>query len=148
MIKRYKLNKNIFVAFILLLVSSNLFAQVAINEDATDPHKSAILDIKSTHMGLLIPRMNFSQMYNIKQPATGLLVFNTSANYFYYYDGENWKNLANQLEDDSVKTLNVRETLNIQASEEPEKPNVGDLYMDIQTKKLRCWDGTEWKDLW
>jgi hypothetical protein len=133
---------------LLLFFASQTFAQVAINEDATDPDNSAMLDIKSTHMGLLIPRMNFSQMYNIERPATGLLIFNTSANIFYYYDGEKWRNLANKLENDSVKSLNVNETLNIKASETPKKPKTGDLYMDNKTKTLRCWNGTEWKDLW
>jgi len=134
----------------MVVLSASLIgkAQVAINEDASDPDNSAMLDIKSTHMGLLIPRMNFSQMYNIERPATGLLIFNTSANVFYYYDGKEWKNIAGRLEDSNVKTLNVKQTLNIKPGKAPAAPKKGDLYMDATSNKLRCWNGSEWKDLW
>ena len=140
-----KINLLLVLIFFLSITG---YSQVAINEDASDPDSSAMLDIKSTHKGLLIPRMNFSQMYNVDRPATGLLVFNTSANVFYYYDGGNWRNLSNPLHDKSFKSLNINETLNLRASKTPKAPKLGDLYMDIKTKKLRCWNGTEWKNLW
>ena len=142
------MKKIFFTIAIVLAISLIGTAQVAINEDATDPDNSAMLDIKSTHMGLLIPRMNFSQMYNIQRPATGLLIFNTSINLFYYYDGINWRNISTHLENPSVKSINVKETLNIKPSNKPIKAKKGDLYMDEVTNKLRCWDGKVWQDLW
>jgi hypothetical protein len=56
----------------------------------TAPDNSALLDMTSTSMGLLIPRVTATQMNAIAAPATALLVFNTTANTFYYYDGTQW----------------------------------------------------------
>lgn len=56
----------------------------------TSPDNSALLDLTSTSMGLLIPRVTATQMNAIASPATSLLVFNTTANTFYYYDGTQW----------------------------------------------------------
>lgn len=45
------------------LLASSLFAQngVAINGDNSSPDASAMLDIKSTEKGILIPRMTTAQ---------------------------------------------------------------------------------------
>ncbi|MCH2045991.1 MAG: hypothetical protein MK212_17885, partial [Saprospiraceae bacterium] len=51
---------------------------VGINNDGTDPDASAILDIKSTTQGLLIPRMTSTQRDAIGTPATSLMIYNTS----------------------------------------------------------------------
>jgi hypothetical protein len=56
----------------------------------TSPNNSALLDLTSTTMGLLIPRVTATQMNAIASPATGLLVYNTTANTFYYYNGTAW----------------------------------------------------------
>jgi hypothetical protein len=140
--------KKILLLFIgLILVTMSAYTQVAINEDASDPESSAMLDISSTHLGLLIPRMNFSQMYRIEKPATGLLIFNLSVNTFFFYNGKEWVNLLNT-ESEKFKVLNIKTLMHINPNEAPEKPKTGDLYMDINTKTLRCWNGTEWKNLW
>jgi len=70
-----------------------LNAQVAINDDGSSPDSSAMLDIKSTNKGLLLPRMTEAQIEALVDPANGLLVFNTTDNRFYFYEesaGE-WK---------------------------------------------------------
>ena len=43
-----------------------------------------------TYKGFLMPRLTNLQMLNIGDPATGLLVFNTEKNKFYYYNGTEW----------------------------------------------------------
>ncbi|MCE7933215.1 MAG: hypothetical protein DYG96_01340 [Chlorobi bacterium CHB2] len=53
----------------------------------TAPDQSAALDIVSTTGGLLIPRMTSAQRDQIPNPATGLLVFNTTTGNFEYNDG-------------------------------------------------------------
>src|SRR5436190_8125675 len=53
---------------------------VAINNDASLPDNSAILDIKSGTKGLLIPRMNTAAIAAIVNPAKGLLVLDTAKN--------------------------------------------------------------------
>jgi hypothetical protein len=65
---------------------------VAINSDGTQADQSAMLDVKSTIGGILIPRMTQTQRNNISSPATGLMVYQTdNTDGFYYYDGAGWK---------------------------------------------------------
>ncbi|HPT13329.1 MAG TPA: tail fiber domain-containing protein [Bacteroidales bacterium] len=76
---------------ILILFLINSFAgmaQVAINTDNSDADNSAMLDVKSTTKGLLIPRMTTAQRDAIAGPANGLLIFQTDgAPGFYYNSG-------------------------------------------------------------
>jgi hypothetical protein len=66
---------------------------VAINTDGSTADASAILDVKSTSKGILIPRMTTAQRTGITTPATGLLVFDTDTNAFWYYTGSAWTKL-------------------------------------------------------
>ncbi len=82
-----------------LLLNFDLYAQnsvgVAINNDNSDPDNSAILDVKSTSQGILIPRMTESERDNISSPAIGLLVYQTNGSAgFYYHDGNDWMSLT------------------------------------------------------
>ena len=65
-------------------------AQVAINTDGTTPNSSAMLDIKSTSKGLLTPRMTTAQRNSIVSPATGLMVYDTDVNKFFFYAIGSW----------------------------------------------------------
>lgn len=68
---------------------------VGINTDNTDPDGSAILDVKSTNRGILIPRMLEAERNAITSPATGLLIFQTDVTPgFYYFDGAIWRPIA------------------------------------------------------
>lgn len=71
-------------------VFSMSYAQVAINADGSSPDGSAILDISSTGMGVLFPRMTAAERDAISNPATGLMVYNTDDNIIYIYDGTLW----------------------------------------------------------
>src|SRR4051812_47818946 len=51
---------------------------VAINATGAAPAASAMLDVSSTTMGSLIPRMTSAQRTAIAAPATGLEVYDTS----------------------------------------------------------------------
>ena len=90
--------KKIVCVFLLLgtLLSLSLKSQnVAITDDDTyTANSSSMLDVKSTTKGLLIPRLTTAQRVAIITPATGLLVFDTSLNGFYYYNGSAWINLS------------------------------------------------------
>jgi hypothetical protein len=44
-----------FMLITILLFGSTLFAQVAINTDNSAPDNSAMLDVKSTVRGVLVP---------------------------------------------------------------------------------------------
>jgi hypothetical protein len=52
---------------------------------------SAVLDVRSTTKGLLIPRMTTAQMNAIVSPATGLLVTNTDSSGLCEYNGTSWR---------------------------------------------------------
>ncbi len=69
-------------------------AQVGIN--TATPDASAILDIKATDKGMLVPRMTEVQKMAISTPATSLLVYQTDGTTpgFYYYNGSSWVNLT------------------------------------------------------
>ncbi|MBW6459853.1 MAG: hypothetical protein K0B08_04700 [Bacteroidales bacterium] len=71
---------------------SILQAQVAINTDGSAAHPSAMLDVKSTAKGLLIPRMTTSQRITLGTTASaGLLVFDTDLGKVFYHNGSAWQ---------------------------------------------------------
>jgi|TARA_B110000908_G_scaffold120476_1_gene141181 hypothetical protein len=65
-----------FLIQLIILTSSNLFAQVGIG--TTTPDTSSILDVSSTNKGLLIPRLTTTERDNITLPAKGLIIYNTT----------------------------------------------------------------------
>ena len=75
--------KKLIVFLISALALTNSFAQnVAINADASLPNSSAMLDVKSTNKGMLIPRVTLTgtaDLTTIPTPATSLMVYNTTA---------------------------------------------------------------------
>ena len=90
--------KSIFrltVAFLMLNIQlSTLNAQIAINDDGSAPHASAMLEITSDNKGILIPRVSSGERMYIALPATGLLVFDTDENSFWYYNGNDWAEIG------------------------------------------------------
>lgn len=59
---------------------------VAINNDNSNPDASAMLDVKSTTKGVLIPRMTQVQRNAITSPAPGLMIYQTDAGPGFYYN--------------------------------------------------------------
>lgn len=78
----------IIIIFQFSLVHSQ---NVGINEDGSQPNSSAILDVKSTTKGLLIPRMTQAERDAIPVPATGLMIFQTDGVSGFYYYESGWK---------------------------------------------------------
>ncbi len=72
----------------LILASNFSFAQLGINADNTAPSTNAMLDVKSTTKGVLIPRVGA----DLASPSEGLLYYNTTGHNFRYYDGTAWQN--------------------------------------------------------
>jgi hypothetical protein len=83
-----------FGLFATLLSYGIATAQVAINTDGTPPDNSAALDIKSTTLGFLPPRLTTDQRNAVPSPATGLILYNTTTNRYNYYNGTQWKEVA------------------------------------------------------
>ncbi len=95
---------SISISMMLLLATSfNLYAQnVGINTDGSAPDSTAMLDIKASDKGILLPRIALTgkdDSTTISSPTTSLLIYNTAtagagANAvtpgFYYYNGTEW----------------------------------------------------------
>ena len=83
--------------FLLSLISNDALAQsVAVtDDDGYSPDPTAMLDVKSTDKGMLVPRMTTSERLLIGggTPAVGLLVYDTDFNNFFYYNGITWLSL-------------------------------------------------------
>jgi uncharacterized protein (TIGR02145 family) len=81
---------------VLMLIVIQITGQVSINSDNSPADNSAILDVKSTTQGLLVPRMTQTQIEAITNPANGLIVFCTNDNKFYAYlqNLNQWKELT------------------------------------------------------
>lgn len=74
-------------ALLCILVSTGVVsAQQNAGLGTASPHASALLDMTSTTQGLLVPRMSTLQRTAINPPANGLLVFDTDASRFYFYN--------------------------------------------------------------
>lgn len=83
------MRKLILLSIIAISVIANA-QNVAINGTGALPAASSMLDISSTTRGLLIPRMTSVQRTAIAAPATGLKVYDTTTNTFWYYNGVIW----------------------------------------------------------
>lgn len=79
----------ITICFIFLLQYSVLSAQ-SIGIGTNTPNASAQLDITSTNKGILIPRMTAAQRAAIVSPASGLMVYETTSNSLWVYNGTVW----------------------------------------------------------
>jgi len=79
----YSTTKTIPMVFLFLL-STFGYSQIGIGTTTPDP--TSVLHVESTTQGMLAPRMTAAQRTAITAPANGLLVFDTTAGSFYYYD--------------------------------------------------------------
>lgn len=95
------MKQKILPLLLLLLIAgySSSAQNVGISTDGSTPDNSAMLDVKSTSKGMLIPRMSEGERLGISNPAKGLLIFQTDeAEGFYYNQGTasspDWKLLG------------------------------------------------------
>lgn len=88
------MRQTVFLFFAIIGMASLSFAQsFSINTDGSIADTSALLDVKSTEKGILVPRMTKAQRNTIFQPAAGLLVYQNGPDSagFYFYDGSRWQ---------------------------------------------------------
>lgn len=92
-----RLIKSLAFSLLLLAASSTVNAQsVGINSDNSAADASAILDVKSTTQGVLVPRMTQTERNAIASPATGLMIYQTDNTPGFYYNAgtpasKDWK---------------------------------------------------------
>ena len=70
--------------YFLLLIICSLYGHILTGQT------SAIMDLESTDQGILIPRMTTAQRTAIPNPAKSLLVFDTTTNGFWFFNGTDW----------------------------------------------------------
>lgn len=94
--------KSTFTFIILLLlfsITGFLNAQeVIVTDDAayTTSATGAVLDVKSTTKGIIIPRMTTAQRNTLGNttPANGVVVYDTDLKAFWYWDNAQWNQIA------------------------------------------------------
>jgi hypothetical protein len=91
-----KKKNNYFLILIITFLgfyTEGSLAQVAVNTDGSTADAKAMLDVKSTDKGLLIPRMTTAQRTGITGltiSQKGLLVYDTDVNSVWQYNGTAW----------------------------------------------------------
>jgi hypothetical protein len=124
------MKQTFFILLLFTLVPALIFAQgVGINTDNTTADPSAMLDVKSTTKGALVPRMTMTQRDAIATPiATSLLIFQTdNTPGYYYYNGAAWQPIAPTFVEVDGSITNEIEL--------PTTANPGDM---------NYWNGTAW----
>ena len=97
--------KKLLPLFIILFLHQIGQGQsLAVNTDGSTANASALLDVKSTNKGILVPRMTRTERNAITAPATGLLIFQSGPDSvgFHYYDGSKWTWLLSNSNSDSL----------------------------------------------
>ncbi len=125
-----------YVAILFFISIATVNGQVGIGTNA--PDNSAVLDVKSTNKGVLIPRVALTgtnDVTTIADPANGLMVYNTAtantgstkviANNFYYFNGTVWKLVLN---DDLEIPNDFIPKLVFSATFKPQSAGLGDTY--------------------
>lgn len=83
----------------LCLIGLNAFGQgVGIGTSNFSPNEDAVLELRSTSSGFLMPRMTQAQMNAIVGPSEGLIVYQTNgASGFKYFNGSDWSEFSDNL---------------------------------------------------
>lgn len=99
--KNYVFSSVVMLSLAFLTTPTLTAQNIGINASGAAPDAGAMLDISSTNKGLLIPRVNITNLNNIA-PITGsatvsMLVYNTNATTgqgYYYWNGTTWVRLS------------------------------------------------------
>jgi hypothetical protein len=91
---KYIYKIGVCLLWVLFLNLNKVDAQIAINTTGAAPAASAVLDVSSTNMGFLMPRMSTAQMNAIKGSVTSLVIYNTTTNCYMFYTGSAWQSLS------------------------------------------------------
>jgi uncharacterized protein (TIGR02145 family) len=92
-----KMKKSFYIILMFAFLAGSICAQnVGINDDGSSPDSSAIIDVKSTTKGMLIPRMTADQIAAIENPADGLQAYSTDNGKIYVFVSSDnvWKEVS------------------------------------------------------
>lgn len=104
------MRKLIFLVLPALLPGLCTIHAQSIGIGATNPHNSAVLEIRSTSKGLLLPRITLlhdSDQVTVNSPLKSLLLFNTNNGLpdgegYYFWNGSKWSKLATRSNIDNL----------------------------------------------
>ncbi len=82
--------KNILTAFFALLCLSAAAQIQNVGIGTNTPDSTAVLDLTSSTMGFLPPRLSDTERNGIVNPALGLVIFNTTDSTFQFWNGTCW----------------------------------------------------------
>lgn len=117
---------------------------------------SAMLDIRSTSKGVLFPRLSTAQRLALPSPATGLIIYDTTAKRLYWFDGTTWRkvstdasNIITVAQDGSGDFDNITDALNSFSDESAVNRYYiyvapGTYTEDVTTKGYCTIDGAGW----
>ena len=82
----------LIVVFFTVIISIKMNAQsdMKIGNNPGTKTSSAVLEVESTTKGFLMPRMDETQMKELKEPTEGLLIYNLDQSCIYIYRGSEW----------------------------------------------------------
>ena len=94
--------------FFLSLFLTGIFSFSQVSIGVTDPHASSIIEISNSNKGLLIPRMDQTQINGVLNPIESLMSYNLTSNIFQanngvvwnqesFYTNEFWNKLGNKI---------------------------------------------------
>ena len=94
--------------FLTCLFSLSLYGQNNVGIGTLNPNTNAALEIKSDDKGLLIPRLDAAQratIVGLTNVESGLLVFDQTDNLFYYWDGNVWRPMPIDLDQQNIDSV-------------------------------------------
>ncbi|MBL4706890.1 MAG: hypothetical protein JKY48_00425 [Flavobacteriales bacterium] len=96
------------IVVLLLLYAVQLKAQsILFNSSGGTPDPSALMELRSTEKGILVPRMLEINRLSILSPAQGLLVFQTNGTIgFYFHNGTGWDTLGGATTVTNINNVN------------------------------------------
>ncbi|MCK0161869.1 bZIP transcription factor [Allomuricauda sp. F6463D] len=113
-----------------LLMINTLYGQVKIGDNPQNLNSASVLELESTSRVLVITRLTDAQM-NVINPLRGALAYNTDQDCLHYYDGTEWINICDELDNsftvstraDYLSTINPQAIDNTVVISEVENPD-------------------------
>ena len=87
----------------LLLISTNLFAQVKIGDNPQTINQSSVLELESTTKTLVVTRITSAQM-NAIIPLEGAIIYNIDEDCLFQYNNNSWTSLCIDVMDNETIT--------------------------------------------
>jgi hypothetical protein len=114
------------IAFAFLLPFGGMAQRVLLGSGTPVPQ--AMLEVRSTNSGVLIPRMTSTQRIGIASPVAGLLLFDSTVNRIYGRDTSFWRYFLDdsywRLTNSNSKVYNLTDSIGINTSSPEERLHV------------------------